>query len=321
MESRNRTSLHGVNHTKGLSFAMNVSAQIHQIQPRKEGEILVIVGPTASGKTALAIELAQRLGGEIVGVDSVQIYQHLDIGSGKPTKEERTQAPYHLIDFADPHTPLDAGAFASLAHQTIEQIQARGRLPILCGGTYLWVKAILEGLIQVPPSSAEIRARHRDLIETHGNTAFYQMLIHVDQVSASKINPNDVLRVSRALEIYELTGERMSDLFARHQAQPPRYCARRIGLQWPRETLAERIAKRTTQWLTDGWIEEVRKLREDGYASARPLGSVGYRQILDVLEERAAPTSLEDAINQATRVFVRRQMTWLRDEPVQWLSP
>ncbi|MCS6901228.1 MAG: isopentenyl transferase family protein, partial [Myxococcales bacterium] len=142
-----------------------VTSLAEQIEPPAPDELVVVVGPTASGKTALAIELAQRFHGEILGVDSVQVYRRFDLGSGKPTPAELAQAPHHLIDFADAHTPLDAGSFAALAHKVIASIRARGRVPILCGGTFLWMKAILRGLIEVPPASLDIRRRHQELIE------------------------------------------------------------------------------------------------------------------------------------------------------------
>lgn len=291
-----------------------------QVPPPGEGEVLVVVGPTASGKTALAIALARRFGGEVVGADSVQVYRRFDVGSGKPTAAERALAPHHLIDVADALHPLNAGSFADLARSAIDDILARGRVPVLCGGTFLWVKATLHGLIEAAPASPGVRQRHQELAEREGRAALHARLAEVDPVSAGRLNPNDLVRVGRALEVFEVTGERLSDLMARHQKQPPRYRFRLLGVRRERDELHARIAARTAAWLAEGWVNEVRALRDDGYGESRPMGSVGYRQVLDHIEGRLDAASLADEINRATRVFVRRQMTWLRDEPVAWLD-
>ncbi|MCU0655018.1 MAG: tRNA (adenosine(37)-N6)-dimethylallyltransferase MiaA [Polyangiaceae bacterium] len=298
----------------------SVASLADAVAAPEPGTLLAVVGPTASGKTELAIALARRFQGEILNVDSVQIYRHFDLGSGKPSIAERAQAPHHLLDFADPLDPLNAGAFAALAQEKIDEIRGRGRLPILCGGTYLWVKATLEGLIEVPPASPAIRQRHQDLVASEGAAALHAELARTDPAMATQIHPNNVVRTSRALEVFELTGERMSDLFARHQAAGPRHRCQLLGLRWPRELLAARIAARTDRWLQLGWRQEVLRLRGLGYGTSRPMGSVGYQQVQDAIEGRLPERGLAEAINQATRVFVRRQMTWLRDEPVRWLD-
>ncbi len=299
---------------------MNADELARQISPPGD-VVLVAVGPTASGKTALAIELARRFDGEVIGADSVQVYRRFDLGSGKPTAEERAQAPHHLIDCADAREPLNAGTFAHLAREAIEAVKARGKVPVVCGGSYLWVKATLGGLIEAAGSSPEIRQRHEEEAKTHGRAALHARLLEVDPAMAAQIEPNNLVRVSRALEVFEMTGERMSELQARHRARPPLYRSRLLGLRWPREELARRVAARSARWLADGWLDEVRGLRDDGYAATRAMGSVGYRQVLDHLEGRLDRELLDEAINQATRVFIRRQMTWLRDEPVAWLAP
>jgi tRNA dimethylallyltransferase len=291
------------------------------LEPPASDELLVVVGPTASGKTGLSIALSEALGGEVVGADSVQVYRRFDIGSGKPTEAERASARHHLIDIADADEPIDAARFARLADEAIADIRARGRTPIVCGGTFLWVKALLQGLAEGAPASPEIRERHRELAERDGRAALHAMLAAVDPASAARLNPNDLLRVSRALEVHELTGEPLSEIHARHQFAGARYRHRLIGLGHPREALAARIAARTDAWLSGGWLDEVRGLCDAGYGETRAMASVGYRQVREHLAGALSAEALPEAINRATRVFVRRQLTWLRDEPVTWLEP
>jgi tRNA dimethylallyltransferase len=284
-------------------------------------ELTVIVGPTASGKTALAVELAERSDGEIVSADSVQIYRGFDIGSGKPRPEERARAPHHLIDALDPLEPMDAARFAELADERIADIVARGKTPIVCGGTFLWIRALLFGLSPAPPADPSIRERHRALAEAEGRSALHARLSEVDPSSAARLSPNDFVRVSRALEVQELTGTPLSEWHARHGFRERRYASRLVGVSRTREELADRIARRTHAMLEAGWVDEVRALIASGYRSARAMSSVGYRQIAQALDIGAVdlPT-LQDQISRATRVFARRQRTWIRDEPVEWVS-
>jgi tRNA dimethylallyltransferase len=284
-------------------------------------ELLVVVGPTASGKTALAIDLARQLDGEIIGVDSVQVYRHFDLGSGKPTASERAAAPHHLVDFADPLDPLDAGRFAALARTAIDEIRGRGKRVILCGGAFLWVKAILFGMVEAAPASPEIRERHRQEAEAEGRPALHARLALVDPVCAARLNPNDLIRVSRALEVFELTGRKLSDLHAEHQQQAPRHAFRLVGLRRSPEEMSARISARTAGWIERGWVAEVERLVALGHGGTRAMSSVGYWQVHEHLAGRLPAAELAPAIDQATRIFVRRQRTWLRDEPVAWLDP
>lgn len=290
------------------------------ITPRSHDELIVVVGPTASGKTALAVALCERLGGEIVSADSVQIYRRFDAGSGKPTADERARARHHLVDVADAREPLDAARFARLADEAIADVRARGKTPILCGGTFLWVKALVQGLAEAAPASPEARERHRQLVDREGPAALHAALAAVDPRAAARLHPNDVLRVGRALEVFELTGQRQSDLHERHGFASHRYPHRLVGVRRSREELATRIARRTSAWLAGGWVDEVRALCAEGYGETRAMSSVGYRQVREHVEGRLPLVELADAIDRATRVFVRRQLTWLRDEPVEWVD-
>ena len=285
-----------------------------------EGELLVVVGPTASGKTELAVSLAARFGGEVIGADSVQIYRGFDIGSGKPTAEERARAPHHLVDVADPLEAFDAQRFAELGDRAIAEVRARGRVPIVCGGTFLWVRALVMGLAPAPPADAEVRARHAALVEAEGRSGLHARLAAVDAASAARLAPNDYVRVSRALEIYEVSGRPQSAWFAEHGFRTARHAARMVGVSREREEIDRRIEARTRRWLESGWVEEVKRLRAEGYGQARAMGAVGYRQVAEHLDGKIPGEALAGAIVRATRVFVRRQRTWLRDEAVTWIT-
>lgn len=286
----------------------------------EEDELLVVVGPTATGKTDLAIELAEAFGGEVIGVDSVQIYRGFDIGSGKPTAAERARAPHHLVDIVDPLDAMDAQRFTELADQAITDVRARGRVPIVCGGTFLWVKALTLGLAAAPPADPSVRARHTAVVEAEGRAALHGMLAAVDPESAARLSPNDFVRVSRALEIFELSGRPQSAWHAEHNFRGVRHKARLVGVSRGRDELDARIERRTALWLEQGWVEEVASLVAQGFRGARAMGSVGYRQVLDHIDGRLSREELATAIVRATRVFVRRQRTWLRDQGVLYVG-
>jgi tRNA dimethylallyltransferase len=280
------------------------------------------VGPTASGKTELAVRLAQELGGEVISADSVQIFRHFDLGSGKPSAEELDRAPHHLIDAIEPGDPMDAARWAELADGIIATLRGRGRHPIVCGGTFLWVRALLFGLADAPPADEAIRQRHKAMAHAAGRQALHAELARVDPSSAERLAPNDLVRVSRALEVFELTRTPLSEWQARHGFREPRHRARLVGVRRDREALDARIGARVDAMLAAGWVDEVRALIERGYADARPMRSVGYRQLHDALRDPGPlDPELRDKVYRATRVFARRQRTWLRDQPVKWLDP
>lgn len=289
------------------------------IRPPSPNELVVVVGPTASGKSALAMALCERFGGELVGADSVQIYRHFDIGSGKPTTDDRERVPHHLVDVAEPDDPLDAARYVALADDAIAEIRARGRVPVVCGGTFLWVKALLHGLAPSAPKDPRLRAEHEAFVAAHGRPALHARLAEVDPDSAGRLAPNDFVRVSRSLEVYELTGKTQTVWHEAHRFAEVRYRARLLGIEHPREDLDVRIARRTARWLAGGWLEEVGDLLERGYRDTRAMESVGYRQVREHLDGTLSDRELHGAIVRATRTFVRRQRTWLRDQPVTWL--
>jgi tRNA dimethylallyltransferase len=283
----------------------------------------VVVGPTASGKTELAIRLCEAQDGEIVSADSVQVYRYFDIGAGKPSAAERACAPQHLIDVIEPSEPMDAARFAELAEHAIADIRARGKRPIVCGGTFLWVRALIHGLVPAPPADPEIRARHQARVAEAGRAALHADLAQVDPEAARRLAPNDFVRVSRALEVHELTGVRMTEWQAAHGFKTERHAARLLGVQRDKAELDVRILARCQAMLKAGWVEEVEQLLARGFGGTRPFASVGYKQVALALE-RGKPLDLADLelqIYRATRVFARRQRTWLRDQPIEWLSP
>jgi tRNA dimethylallyltransferase len=285
--------------------------------------LVVVVGPTASGKTDLALRLAEERNGEVVSADSVQVYRRFDSGSGKPSAEERARAPHHLIDVCEPDQSLDAAGWAALATRAIDAIRARGREPIVCGGTFLWVKALIFGLAEAPAADAAIRARHRAEAEAAGRPALHARLAVLDPESARKLAPNDFVRVSRALEVHELTGVPLSRWQAEHGFRSPRYDARLLGVRRERDELDRRIEARVRAMLAGGWIDEVRGLVAAGYGESRAMGAVGYKQVHAAVSARTPidTEALAASIVRATRVFARRQRTWLREQPVEWVAP
>lgn len=285
--------------------------------------VLAVVGPSASGKSEFALRICEHVGGEIVSADSVQIYRRFDIGSAKPSLAERAQVPHHLIDELDALDTADAARFVQLAAARIAEIQARGKRPVLCGGTFLWLRALAYGLVPAPPADAGIRARHREEAERLGRPALHARLAQIDPESHARLAPNDLVRVSRALEVHELSGRSLSALQSEHGFRTARLPLRLLGIAHERAQLHERISSRIAGMFAQGWLDEVRGLLRDGYGEARALRSVGYRQVAEALLTQTVLDlpALREQVAQATRQFVRRQLTWLRDAGVEWLEP
>lgn len=304
-------------HTQG-NFERRVARGVELVTNHPE-RLLAVVGPTASGKTDLAIAVAERVSGEIISADSVQIYRYFDLGSGKPTPLERARAHHHLIDTLDPLVTIDAAAYADLADAAIADVRSRGKVPILCGGTYFWVRALVFGLAPAPPADETVRARHRAIVEAQGREALHRELERVDPASAARLHPNDTVRVGRALEVYELSGKTMTAFQTEHGFRHKRTDAVLIAPRVEATELTERIGRRVDGWLAAGWIDEVDQLRKRGYRDARAMHSVGYKEVLAHLEGNLPRESLRDAIVQSTRIFTRRQRTWLGHADVEWV--
>ena len=278
---------------------------------------LALMGPTASGKTRLAIELALALEGEIISVDSALVYQGMDIGTAKPNDEERQGVPHHLIDILDPAEAYSTGRFREEALALMADITARGKLPILAGGTMLYFNALFQGLSALPSADPEIRRQIDAEAAARGWPVLHEELARIDPTAAARIHPNDPQRIQRALEVYRLTGTPLSVL--RNETRPPPLPFKLVKLiltPAERETLHERIRRRFLEMLERGLIEEVRALyeRSDLHADLPAIRAVGYRQVWAYLEgEFDRDTLIERAIT-ATRQFAKRQFTWLRRE-------
>ena len=282
--------------------------------------ILCIAGPTASGKTALAIELARRLGGEVVSADSQQVYRGLDAGTAKPTREERAAAPHHLLDVAEPGDGMDAVRWCALADAAIAGIAGRGRLPIVAGGTGLYLRALLHGLADAPGRDPALRARLEAEAEREGRPALHRRLAALDPAAAAAIGPNDLVRIVRALEI-AASGRTQSELFAAHRFGEARYRFRLLALDPPRGELHARIDARLPR-IFEGLLDEAGRLlaaRGGALPAKLPLG---YAEAAEVLLGRLERAEALRRLQVAHRRYARRQVIWLRREPgVEWLSP
>lgn len=275
----------------------------------------MIVGPTGAGKTRLSLALAERTGGEVISADSQQVYIGMDIGTGKATTEERARVPHHGLDIVRPDEEMTAARFIELADAAIAEIAARGKPVIVCGGTGLYVRALLLGLFEGPPASPAIRAELTATIERDGTAALHAELARVDPPAATKIDPNDAKRIIRALEVFRLTGEPMSAHQARHdhRSLPSRYPARIIGLSPEREDLYAAIDTRVDAMLEAGLEAEVAALRERGYRPPlRSQQAIGYAELHETLDGQLERGRAIELIKRNSRHYARRQLSWYR---------
>jgi tRNA dimethylallyltransferase len=291
------------------------------MNPHTESPLIVIVGPTASGKSALAAWLARALGGEVVACDSTQLYRGFDIGTAKPSAEERQAVVHHLIDVLDPREASTAGAYRERAIAVLEDLRARKRLPIFTVGTGLYLRALLEGLADVPLRSEELRERLWASVAAHPPGHLHRILRRMDPASAEKIAPGDEQKLIRAVEVCLLARKPLSEVHRTGRNPLRGWRAIKIGLSPERAALHQRIHARTDAMLAAGWIEEVRGLvASDLPADAKPFDFIGYRELRAVL---AGGIRLEDAkaaIQQSTRRYAKRQLTWFRrDAQIHWL--
>lgn len=284
--------------------------------------LVVMLGPTASGKSALAITLAERLDGEVLACDSTQVYRHFDIGTGKVPAAERRGIPHHLIDLVEPEEVFTAGEYRRRATEVLEEICARGRLPTLTAGTGLYLRALLEGLADAPARSEELRERLRQRVARRGAEYLHGILKRLDRESASRIAPGDTQKVIRALEVRLLSGEPASALHRQERTGLQGFQVLKIGLMPPRAALYERIDRRVIAMQGLGWLDEVKILLGKGIApTSKPFQYLGYSQLRDVLTGKMALDGAIRQIQQATRQYAKRQITWFRKERgVHWIE-
>ena len=283
--------------------------------------LVVVLGPTASGKTALSLAVAERFNGEIVNCDSVAMYREFDIGTAKPTSSERARVPHHLLDYVSPRDHVTAGEYARRARQVLEEIKARAHLPIVVGGTGLYLRALLEGLFPGPQRSEELRERLRESAEKRGLNYLHRILRRLDRPAAEKIHANDKPKLIRAIEVCLASRQKMTELWRQHGSDPLRgFRILRLGLDPDRQALYERINRRAQQMFEAGLIEEAQRLLEKYGSAAGPLSSLGYKQTVQFLRGELTREQALQAAQQAHRNYAKRQMTWFRREPeVHWL--
>jgi tRNA dimethylallyltransferase len=284
--------------------------------------LVALVGPTASGKSALGARLAEQFGGEVLACDSTQLYRGFDIGTAKPGYAERRGVPHHLIDVLTPIEDATAGGYRQMALAVLEDLRSRGRLPILTVGTGLYLRALLEGLAEVPQRSEELRERLRASAGEHAPGYLHRLLKRLDPVAAGKIAPADEQKLIRAIEVCVLARRPVTEVHRTGRSPLAGWRALKIGLMPPREALYARIHARTDAMLEQGWLEEVRSLMASGLPeNAKPFDFIGYGELRQVLRGEKKLEEARAAIQQATRRYAKRQLTWFRKESgVQWIA-
>ena len=284
--------------------------------------LVAVVGPTASGKSALGVWLAEQLGGEVVACDSTQLYRGLDIGTAKPTTAERHGVPHHLLDVLGPQDVATAGGYRQMALAVLADLRGRAHLPVFTVGTGLYLRAVLEGLADVPQRSEELRERLRHSAQEHGPGHLHRILSRLDAKAAQKISPADGQKLIRAIEVCLLAKMPLTELHRSGRTPLQGWRALKVGLAPDREALYKRIHTRTDAMLANGWLEEVRSVLDAGLPEgAKPFDFIGYREVHKVLRGALTMDEALAAIQQATRRYAKRQLTWFRREPaVHWLA-
>jgi len=293
------------------------------VYPDLRSQIIIICGPTGVGKTSFAIRLAREFGGHIVGADSMQIYRHMDIGTAKPTTEEKSAVPHHMVDIVDPDQSFDAAAYGERAGLIIQTLLSNKTVPFVVGGTGLYIKALQYGLFESRTSDMKVRTLLKAQLAEQGTAAMHARLTIQDPQSAARIHVNDVYRILRALEVIALTGQPISAHQQAHGFRQARYSALCIGLDMPRPQLYARIELRVDAMIAEGLLKEVRGLLARGYdPGLKSMQSLGYRHMIDFIQGRTDWEQTIAALKRDHRRYAKRQLTWFRADPtIQWLAP
>ncbi|GAB6271900.1 MAG: tRNA (adenosine(37)-N6)-dimethylallyltransferase MiaA [Smithella sp.] len=285
--------------------------------------LIVICSPTATGKSHLALQLAQSAGAEILNADSLQVYRYMDIGTAKPTRKEREKVAHHLIDVVNPDEEYNAAVYSEQARAIIENLAREGKPVFVVGGTGLYIRALLQGIIATPPVDENIRKYYKELRDRHGREYVFGLLQKRDPQAALHINPNDSVRVIRALEVLDQSGQSIIALQQKHLFADCPYSVCKIGLRVERDELKKRINLRTSQMVETGLLDEVRGLLAKDYSEKlKPLQSLGYKQMIDFIGKRRSWEQTLDSINRETWQYAKRQMTWFgADKTINWFRP
>lgn len=294
------------------------------LKVESEGKIplVVILGPTAVGKSKLAIKLAQKFGLEIINADSMQIYRGMDIGSAKPTLKERSLVTHYLIDIKDPDEEFSAAQYKEVAKNCINSLAQKDTLALVVGGTGFYIRALTKGLFPAPRANLKLRKELKENEKTQGKWYLYRELEKVDTEAASTIHPNDTFRIIRALEVFHLTGKPISQHQKEHQFKHSHFNLLKIGLMRERGEIYDRIEKRVDNMINDGLVDEVRQLLERGYSpTIRPFQSLGYKQVLEHLQGDLSLDEAVSLIKRNTKRYAKRQLTWFRkDSEIRWFT-
>ncbi|MBM4278965.1 MAG: tRNA (adenosine(37)-N6)-dimethylallyltransferase MiaA [Deltaproteobacteria bacterium] len=287
---------------------------------RVEPRLVIVLGPTGVGKSGLAIELAEAFGGEILNADSMQVYHYMDIGTAKPTPEERQRIKHHLIDLVTPDQPFHAGLYRTLGRKTVDSLHRKGTPIFVVGGTGLYIKALTQGLFTGPPIHPIVRERLKHEAEQKGRESLYQRLKEVDPETAARISSQDLFRTIRALEVFESTGVQISFLQEQHRFGDRPYLTLKIGLEMDRDKLYRRIEERVDRMIERGFLQEVKGLLEMGYGQGlKPMQSLGYKQMVQFLSNDFGWVEAVRQMKRDTRHYAKRQWTWFKaDREVCW---
>jgi tRNA dimethylallyltransferase len=286
-------------------------------------KIIIICGPTALGKTSVAIHIAGIFNGQIVGADSMQIYRHMDIGTAKPTPDEQSRVAHHMIDLIDPDEHFDARQFAEMAHDKIMRLYAGGVTPFVVGGTGLYIKALVHGLFKAGQSDIHVRERLQEQARIYGAGYLYQRLSRHDPDTAERIHPNDTYRIIRALEVHELTGKTITAFQQDHGFKDNRFRVLKIGMHIDREVLYDRINHRVDAMIDSGFLNEVKGLLKMGYSDdLKSMQSIGYRHLIGFIKGRYPWDETIRTLKRDTRRYAKRQLTWFKADPeIIWREP